>query len=318
MPSEFELIRRYFNRPVSESTKLGIGDDCALIRPHSETEMALSTDMLVSGTHFFPDVDPFQLGHKVLAVNLSDMAAMGATPRWCTLAAALPKADEKWIASFAEGFFSLAERFSVDLIGGDTTRGPLSFCVQIMGEVSKGKALLRSGARASDDIWVSGELGDAALMLKHLQGHIILTDTAIQQCARRLHTPEPRVALGIKLRDIAHSCIDISDGLLADLNHILERSNLGAELSLPAVPHSSAYDEIDEAIANQCLLAGGDDYELCFTASIDSRHLIEDISEQLQLRLSRVGSVKSAPGLVVRNSQDNIVEIPLKGFDHFA
>lgn len=318
MPSEFELIRRYFNRSISDRTNLGIGDDCALIQINSGMELALSTDMLVSGTHFFPNADPYQLGHKVLAVNLSDTAAMGVNPHWCTLAIALPQADEKWIAPFAEGFFSLANRFDIDLIGGDTTRGPLNFCVQIMGEVSIGKALRRSGAKVNDDIWVSGELGDAAFMLKHMQGHIVLSNDSIQRCATRLHMPEPRVLLGVNLVNIANSCIDVSDGLLADLGHILERSNKGAEVWLEQIPRSNAYADVDELVARQCLLAGGDDYELCFTASADKRGVLEDLSKQLQLRISRIGRINPMPGLIVKDSQHNIVELPSKGFDHFA
>jgi thiamine-monophosphate kinase len=317
MISEFELIRRYFTKAAGKYTRLGIGDDCALIKVNEGMELALSTDMLVSGTHFFSDVSASQLGHKVLAVNLSDMAAMGGQPRWCTLAAALPEANETWVAAFAEGFFALADRFEVDLIGGDTTKGPLNFCVQIMGEVRTGKALLRGGAKVEDDIWVSGELGGAALMLKHLQGQILLSEELVQQCAKRLHTPEPRVALGLKLINIANSCIDVSDGLIADLGHILERSQVGAELWLGAIP-SPLIPDIDSLELYQCMLAGGDDYELCFTAAKDKRALIDDISSSLKLRLSRIGIIKRESGLVVKDHQQNVVELAIKGFDHFG
>jgi thiamine-monophosphate kinase len=211
MISEFDLIRRYFTRSTPGAL-LGVGDDAALLKVSDGNVLAVSTDMLVSGTHFFPDADPFLLGHKTLAVNLSDMAAMGAVPRWATLAIALPVADEAWLEKFSGGFFALADQHSVELVGGDTTRGPLNLSVTIMGEVPQGGALLRSGAQIGDEIWVSGRLGDAALALTHLQGRVVLSEAEFAACAQALHQPQPRVALGLALRGLANCVIDISDG----------------------------------------------------------------------------------------------------------
>jgi len=326
MPSEFELIRKYFIRPTTH-TELGVGDDCAVVRLDQGMTLAISTDMLVSGTHFFPDAEPFQLGHKVLAVNLSDLAAMGAKPRWGTLAVALPRVDESWIDAFARGFFSLAERYDVDLIGGDTTRGPLNFCVQIMGEVPIGKAIRRDGAKPGDDVWVSGELGDAALALAHLQGRIQLDEKIVAGILPRLHMPMPRIELGLALPELATSCIDISDGLLGDLGHILERSYVGAEVWLDAIPRSNGIDHCleranstlnqEKSLAQQCMLAGGDDYELCFTASTDTRTAIESLSHKLKLRLTRIGQIHEGTRLDVLDQNRQPIPISVTGFDHF-
>src|SRR5512134_634676 len=237
MLSEFDIIRRYFTRPARHAV-LGVGDDAAVLRPAPGNDLVVSTDMMVAGRHFLPGADPAGLGHKALAVNLSDMAAMGAAPRWATLALALPEADEPWLEAFARGFFELAERHGVELVGGDTTRGPLNLCVQILGEVPTGRALRRDGARPGDDIWVSGRLGDAALLLAHRRGELVLAPQQAAACRRALDLPEPRVALGLRLRGLAHACIDISDGLLADLGHVLERSRAGATVSLEAIPRS--------------------------------------------------------------------------------
>jgi thiamine-monophosphate kinase len=318
VPSEFELIRKYFTRPVRH-TRVGVGDDCAVLQVRPGMELAVSTDMLVSGTHFFPDADPVQLGHKVLAVNLSDIAAMGATPRWATLAAALPEANEAWIEAFARGFFALADQYEVDLIGGDTTRGPLNFCVQIMGEIPIGAALLRSGARLGDELWVSGELGDAALALAHLQGRARLDENALAICLPRLHTPTPRIALGLALRGIATSCIDVSDGLLQDLGHVLEMSKVGAELWLAQLPRSLALAKhADQAFADECVLGGGDDYELCFTAPPGSRAAVEALIGQTGVRLSRIGEIVSRQELRVLDRHGAEVPVTKSGFDHFA
>jgi thiamine-monophosphate kinase len=317
MLSEFDLIRKYFTRPTKHAG-LGIGDDCALVQLGPGMELALSTDMLVSGTHFFPDADPFQLGHKVLAVNLSDLAAMGAKPRWCTLAVALPDADEAWIETFSRGFFSLADKYEVELIGGDTTRGPLNFCVHMMGELPIGAAILRSGAREGEDIWVSGELGDASLALAHLQGRVKLGDQALAICLPRLHMPSPRIELGLSLRGLATSCIDISDGLLADLGHVLEQSGAGAELSLGTLPHSIAVDNCpDKILAQSCVLAGGDDYELCFTAPSNSRAAVEALANGTGIRLACIGTIVKGAGLSVLDENHHPVKISSTGFDHF-
>ncbi|HYK14884.1 MAG TPA: thiamine-phosphate kinase, partial [Burkholderiales bacterium] len=247
--SEFDLIARYFTHRAHH-TVLGVGDDAALVRIKRGHELVISADMLVAGRHFFRDANPRQVGHKALAVNLSDVAAMGATPRWATLALALPQANARWVSEFSRGFMALARRFDVDLIGGDTTRGPLNICVQIMGEVPRGKALRRDGARAGDDLWVSGALGDAAFALAALKRRIRLKPAELARCAAKLNAPKPRVNLGLALRRIAHSAIDISDGLLADLDHVLVASGVAAEIELAALPASPALSRhLDNAIA---------------------------------------------------------------------
>jgi thiamine-monophosphate kinase len=311
MPSEFALIDRYFKRPTRH-TALGVGDDGALVRPTPGCELVISTDMLVAGTHFLADANPEDLGWKVLAVNVSDMAAMGARPRWALLAAALPAATESWIGRFARGFFACAEAFDIDVIGGDTTKGPRNFCVTIFGEVPKGKALLRSGAKEGDDIWVSGRPGRAALGLAHLQGRHALPEPVLTDCLAALHRPQPRVALGLALRGLASAAIDVSDGMLADLGHILEASKLGATLRVPEMP--------PPGLERDCLLAGGDDYELIFTAPADRRHEVARLSEKLALRLTRIGTTGHGnPGsILVLDGQDQPVEAGHRGFDHFA
>lgn len=311
--SEFDLIRRHFTR-ATPGTLLGVGDDAALLRPSPGQVLAVSSDMLVSGTHFFADADPYLLGHKTLAVNLSDLAAMGAVPRWATLAIALPAAEEDWLARFSAGFFALAQRYGVELIGGDTTRGPLNLCVTIFGEVPEAMALRRDGAQVGDDIWVSGTLGDAALALAHLQGRCRLEADAYAACAMRLHQPEPRVALGLALRDIAHSAIDVSDGLYADLGHILECSGVGAELSLALLPQSPM---LRASGRWQLALAGGDDYELCFTAPALRAAEIGALAERLGVPLTRIGKIGAQPGCIVRDERDLIIEIGKGGYDHF-
>ena len=321
MTSEFELIRRYFTHRTRRAV-LGVGDDAALVSVRSGHELVISTDMLVAGTHFLRNADPRHLGHKALAVNLSDMAAMGATPRWATLALALPGADARWLAAFSRGFMALARRFGVDLIGGDTTRGPLAVCVQIMGEVPRGKALRRDGARSGDDIWVSGTIGDAALALAALKRRIRLDPAELARCAAKLHRPQPRIALGVALRGVARSAIDISDGLLADLDHILERSGVTAEIELAALPASDILRRyLDRVDACRALLAGGDDYELCFTASPRARERIERIGRRVRIALTRIGRVhagtRNAPRLIVRAADGTALRPVHGGYDHF-
>lgn len=313
--SEFDLIKRYFTRPTPGCV-LGVGDDAALLRVADGMELAVSTDMLVSGTHFFPDADPYLLGHKTLAVNLSDLAAMGAQPRWATLSVSLPDADEYWIERFSAGFFALADAHGVELAGGDTTRGPLNLCVTIMGEVPRGRALRRSGARAGEDVWVSGRLGEAALALTHLQGRISLPEASLAACASRLHQPQPRVALGLALRGIASSAIDVSDGLLADLGHILEQSGVGAELAFDALPKPGAFGH-EQSHAVRCMLAGGDDYELCFTASAALRDEIGQISARLGIALTRIGVITPEAACIVRAGDGSVMPITEFGYDHF-
>ena len=315
--TEFDLIRRYFARPT-RGALLGVGDDAALLEPGGSNLIAVSSDMLVNGTHFSPDADPFLLGHKSLAVNLSDMAAMGATPRWATLAIALPEANEAWLEKFSAGFFALAEQYCVDLIGGDTTRGPLNLCVTIIGEVPPKMALRRDGAQLGDEIWVSGKLGDAALALAYLQGHIELSDIEYAACAPALHQPQPRVALGVALRGFACSAIDISDGLLADLGHILDASRLAARLNYTALPVSSVMRaHLQHSLARQCILSGGDDYELCFTAPVGRHGDILEISARLELPLTHIGTIVAGQGCTVQDTAGNPINMETSGYDHF-
>lgn len=318
MLSEFDLIRRFFTRDTNH-TDLSVGDDAALMRLTPGMELAVSTDMLVAERHFFADADPRLLGRKCLAVNLSDMAAMGATPSWATLSLALPQADEAWLAAFADGFFEMAGQFGVDLVGGDTTRGPLNLCVTIMGEVPSGMALRRSGAQDGDDIWVSGTPGDAALALAHLQGRIALDAVDLVACLPALHDPQPRVALGEALLGLAHSAVDISDGLLADLGHILECSGKAAEIEFSALPASTVLRRhLPGEIARSCLLAGGDDYQLCFTAPPQQREAIATIGTRLGETLTRIGAIKAGSGVRVLDESGKEIHVGKAGFDHFA
>ena len=320
MATEFELIERHFTRPA-KSVLLGVGDDCALLKVADGLALAISTDMLVEGTHFFAGADPRLLGHKALAVNLSDIAAMGADPRWVTLAIALPQADETWVAAFATGFFALADRFGVELIGGDTTRGPLTLSLTILGTSPPGLALRRDGARAGDDIWISGSTGDAALAVAHRRGEIVLEGTALALCAQRLDAPEPRVALGRAIRAIATAAIDVSDGLVADLGHICERSRLGAELILAEVPRSAALGACaDQARTRAALLAGGDDYELVFTAPPGDAGSIEAAAARVGVPVTRIGRMVAAAGgqVQVLGPNGEVLSLEHPGFDHFG
>lgn len=316
MPSEFALIDRYFKRPSHHSV-LGVGDDGAILRVAPGCELVVSTDMLVAGTHFLPDTNPEDLGWKVLAVNVSDMAAMGASPKWALLAVALPAATESWLEKFARGFFACADAFGIDVIGGDTTKGPRNFCVTIFGEVPAGKALLRSGARPGDEIWVSGAPGRAALGLAQLQGRVAL-DAALQaDCLAALHRPQPRVALGMALRGLASAAIDVSDGLLADLGHILESSGVAAKLEIAVPPQPTLPDT---ALWQDCFLAGGDDYELLFTAPASRHADVAALARQLELPLARIGTIEActAGGLTVLDENGLPLETARRGYDHFA
>lgn len=318
MPSEFELIRRFFTRPAPGAV-LGVGDDAALLRPTAGMELAVTTDMLLVGRHFLVDADPHLLGHKALAVNLSDLAAMGATPRWATLALALPQADEDWLEAFSRGFLELAARFAVDLVGGDTTRGPLNISVTLLGEVPAGQALRRDGARVGDDIWVSGQLGGAALGLCHLQAEVSLDPEEARSCLARLHGPQPRVDLGLALRGLARGGIDISDGFAADLGHVLARSGVGAEVLCSRLPaHAAVLARLDDALARQCLLAGGDDYELCFTAPAGSRQEVHAAATRAGVGVRRVGRITMAPGLRILDDAGRALDLASPGYDHFA
>ncbi len=319
MPSEFDLIGRYFSRN-SPSALLGVGDDGALVQPRADMSLVVSTDMLLEGRHFLPGTDPKRLGHKSLAVNLSDLAAMGADARWALLAIALPEANEAWVAGFAKGFFALADVYGVDLIGGDTTRGPLAISVTIMGEVPPNLALRRDAARAGDDIWLSGATGEAALGLAHIQGRVKLAAADLAQCMTRLDLPEPRLELGARLRGIARSAIDVSDGLLADLTHILQSSGVAADVYLESVPCAAALASCpDPVLARDCQLAGGDDYELLFTAPSHCRAEIDALSQELNLALTRIGSIiPGEPLVTVRDASGQPVPVAHRGFDHFG
>lgn len=318
--NEFDLIAQYFTRSTP-SVDLGIGDDAALVTVTPEHQLAISVDMLVAGRHFFADADPERLGHKCLAVNLSDMAAMGAKPTWFTLSLALPAMDEAWLAAFSRGMFALADQFGVELIGGDTTRGPLSISIQIAGEVPKGKALLRSGAQIDDDIWVSGLLGAAAAAVMHRTQRTQLSAEIAQRCDLRLDLPQPRVELGLALRELANAALDLSDGLIGDLSHICEQSNCAAEIYFNKIPQAIELKELDSLLALEASLAGGDDYELCFTANAQNRAAILALGRLLNLPLSRVGKIIPRNGLTrlvqVLNEDEQVMDLSFTGFDHF-
>ncbi|AWI77271.1 thiamine-phosphate kinase [Parazoarcus communis] len=319
MSSEFELIHRHFTRPTAH-TDLAVGDDAALMRPRPGMQLAVSTDMLVAGTHFFPDTDPHDLGWKTLAVNLSDLAAMGAEPRWAFLGLTLPGADEAWLAAFSAGLFACASRYGVDLAGGDTTRGPLTLSITILGELPAGKAITRAGGHTGDDIWVSGQPGLAALGLAALQHRIDLGPTGREHCIRALQHPTPRVELGLALRGIANAMLDVSDGLLGDLGHILERSDCGAEIDIALLPLAELRATgADEAQARRALLAGGDDYELLFCAPADRRDTVLKIAHEQGIALHRIGRLTGHPRqLMLRETDGRLLYPMLSGYDHFA
>lgn len=318
MPSEFSLIARHFTRATAH-TVLGVGDDCAIVAPREGHELLVSSDMLVAGTHFLPGTDPQRLGWKTAAVNISDLAAMGAQPRWITLALSLSAADEAWIAALAEGFAECCARFGVDWIGGDTTRGPLNLCATVFGEAPAGQAIRRSGASVGDDIWVSGWPGLAALGLRHLIDGLPLHGDWRETCVEALERPLPRVALGQALRGLASAMLDVSDGLAGDLAHILERSHCGAELEDAALPLGPALAASNDAkLARQCVLGGGDDYELLFTAPPAQREAIAVLAAELDLPLSRIGRCVAEPGLKLKHRDGSVAALAITGFDHFA
>ena len=298
---EFDLIARYFQRPPGVGPRravVGNGDDCAVIAPAAGMQLALSTDTLVEGRHFLSTVPPERLGHKALAVNLSDLAACGAAPLGFTLALTLPRVDEAWLAAFARGMFELADDHGCELVGGDTTAGPLAIGITVFGEVPAGQVLLRSGARPGDDVWVSGQPGEARLGLEAFRGrlHPPLDAAAFEACRLALERPEPRVALGQGLRGLASAAIDVSDGLLGDLAHILARSGVGADLFADALPCGPGLGTRPRAEQLDCILAGGDDYELLFTAPVAHRRAIEALGADLGLPLGRIGRIRAEPG----------------------
>ena len=323
--TEFDLIAHYFTRPTKHAA-LGVGDDCALINPSPGMHLAISSDMLVEGRHFFSDVSPYSLGHKALAVNLSDLAACGATPVAFTLALALPSINETWLQEFSRGLWALADAHGCDLIGGDTTQGPLNICITVFGEVPRGQALLRSGAKVADDIYVSGTLGDARLALDALQGKIELPPEVLAQARLRLEQPTPRVALGTALRGIATSAIDISDGLAGDLAHILKASGAGAQvdtkITMNLIAACARIDwlggQFDTQKQLKTVLSGGDDYELAFTAPPAARQAVAAASMSSQTPVTRIGVIQSEPGLRLVDGAGKPVDGQFDSFDHFA
>lgn len=315
---EFDLIARHFTR-ATPGAVLGVGDDCALLAPSPGMQLAVSTDMLLEGRHFSPQDSPAGLGHKSLAVNLSDLAAMGATPRWATLAIALPEANDAWLTAFARGFFRMADKHGIELVGGDTTRGALTISITVIGEVPPGQALRRDGAGPGDDVWVSGTLGAAAMALAYRQGRLFMEQIDAAKVLPALYLPTPRIELGIALRGIASSAIDISDGLLGDLGHILERSQVGAVVefaALPTLPVAQTY--LHENVARDCVLAGGDDYELCFTAPAERRDAVQAAAESAGVAVTRIGRITAKPGLTVIDADGQPIPIDHTGYDHFA
>ncbi|HEY0201923.1 MAG TPA: thiamine-phosphate kinase [Burkholderiaceae bacterium] len=323
---EFDLIARYFQRPARRAI-LGVGDDCALLAPAPGMQLAVSSDMLVEGRHFLSTVSPEALGHKALAVNLSDLAACGAKPLAFTLALALPRVDEGWLAGFSRGLLALADQHGCELVGGDTTAGPLNICITVFGEVPAGQALLRSGARVGDDIYVSGTLGDARLALEAFRGTLSLSAEVFTAARQRMERPTPRVALGLALRGVASSAIDISDGLLGDLGHVLRASGVGARVEASFAPEliaisqgkSGASGQFDPETLATCVFAGGDDYELAFTAAPTARDAVQAAARQASTRVTRIGTVEAAPGLRLTDADGGALDARrFAGFDHFA
>jgi len=331
---EFDLIQRFFKagadamHPNDEKViALGIGDDCALLKPAAGEEIAITSDMLVEGRHFFMNANPGLLGRKALAVNLSDLAAMGAKPIGFTLSIALPNVDIAWLEAFSKGLFAVANQYSCPLIGGDTTAGPLTISITAFGSIPSGKAIRRSGAKVGHDIWTSGTIGDARLALAALRHEITLPESDLKQIEHRMHNPTPRVELGMKIRELASAALDISDGLLGDLHHILKQSQVSAEVFLDQLPKSETLQRQNEDIQNQFAASGGDDYEICFTAPTEKRGVIDEISTALNLPLTRIGSITEKVGaaekLSLFNKNGGLLDETksaalLKSFDHFA
>jgi len=330
---EFDLIARYFKRPARRAA-LGVGDDCALLQPSPGTQLAISSDMLVAGRHFFAAVNPRTLGHKALAVNLSVLAACGAQPLAFTLALSLPGVDEAWLAAFSAGLFALADAHDCELIGGDTTAGPLNICITVFGEVPvvnrQSQSLLRSGAQPGDDLYVSGTLGDARLALDALLGKISISADVLAQARVRLECPTPRVALGLALRGIANAAIDVSDGLIGDLGHILECSAVGAELNADCaaslIATSACLERIGGRFGNELTqdqrrtltLCGGDDYELLFTAPPGQRAAVDAAAQTSQTPVTRIGRIEAETGLRLVDGQGARLPPTYASFDHFA
>ncbi len=325
---EFELIERYFTGCGSErdDVVLGVGDDAAILSLPAGHELVVSTDTLVAGIHFFPDVDPCSLGHKALSVNLSDLAAMGARPAWVTLALTLPQVDEVWLAAFSQSFAALAHQHGVQLIGGDTTSGPLSITVQAMGFVEKGKAWQRDGAKLGDVIYVSGTLGDAGLALQAIKQQIVFPQALLARLISRLEKPTPRVAEALALSGLVNAAIDLSDGLLSDLGHILKASRVGAEIQLDALPLSSAFracrqDKVAQQLSDECWqslpLSAGDDYELCFTVGSENQHAVASTLAMHGFKAHCIGRIDNGSGLRCVQKNGKQYQTEQSGYEHF-
>lgn len=317
---EFDLIAKFFKRPVRRAA-LGVGDDCALLQVTPGMQLAVSSDMLVEGRHFLSTVDPARLGHKSLAVNLSDLGACGARPLAFTLALSLPKADPAFLEGFARGLLALADEHGIELVGGDTTAGPLNICITVFGEVPAGQALLRSGARAGDDLWVShpvgGGIGDARLALEVFRGQVSLEGRDFDAARRAMELPTPRVALGQALRGLAHSAIDLSDGLLGDLGHVLRASGVGVRIDADALPRSPVLAAQPRALQLECGLSGGDDYELLFTAPPARRGEVLAAAQALGVGVARIGELQSEPGVRLVDGEGRPLQGDFPSFDHF-
>ena len=313
---EFELIERFFARPARRAA-LGVGDDCALLAPAPGMQLATSCDMLVEGRHFLSTVAPERLGHKALAVNLSDLAACGAAPLAFTLALSMPRADAAWLAGFARGLFALADAHGCELVGGDTTQGPLNVCIGVFGEVPAGQALLRSGARAGDELYVSATLGDARLALEAFRGTVDVAGDVFAAVRVAMELPQPRVALGVALRGVATSAIDVSDGLLGDLAHLLRRSGVGARLDVDAVPRSAQLAAMPLAVQRECTLAGGDDYELLFTAPAARAGAVQAAAQAAGVAATRIGVIEPGRTLRLVDAQQHALADTWGSFDHF-
>ena len=318
---EFDLITRYFTRPAKRAV-LGVGDDCALWQIQPGMQLAVSTDMLVEGRHFLSTVPPKRLGHKALAVNLSDLAASGAKPVAFTLALAMPRIDESWLQGFSAGLLALADQHTCELVGGDTTQGQLTICITVMGEVPPGDALLRQGAQVGDDIYISGSVGDARLALEVMRGQLSLSASDFESCRQRMEQPQPRIALGLALRGVANACIDVSDGLAGDLGHVLKASQVGAVLTTDWVQDSAAI-----SVAMQSLpfarrldmaLAGGDDYELLFTAAPEQAEAVQHAANEADVSVTCIGRITTGSGLQVLDLQGVPMSRRFASFDHFA
>ena len=318
--TEFELIRRFFaSQPIRRAdVTVGIGDDAAVLRPPAGQELAVTTDILVEGAHFLPGADPAALGHKALAVNLSDLAAMGAEPAWFLLNLTLPEADEAWLKGFCEGLYALARQYDMQLVGGNTARGPRAIAIEAQGFVPAGRALLRSGARPGDGVYVTGRLGDAGLALLHRLGKHGLSESELAAVVARLDRPAPRVREGMALRGVATSAIDISDGLIADLGHILEASGVGARIELEKIPVSSVYRAQLGEVGWDVALANGEDYELCFTVPEQNRAALEALAPRWDCGISRIGEIVAEPGLRVRDAAGRPYTPRAHGHNHFA